>query len=268
MGKSSRVRLSDLKQVYRIINEIVELGNDPQLWRPHLTKQLHRLLDLQLSHVYVIRLPLMTANAGVTNMNHHGLDDAADRLWMEYGNRGDLSGDPCTPAIVRRAAAPFTATRHRLVDDQTWYNSAYFNEFRRQVRSDDLLVSLVPIPEFGILHGMGGDRPKGAAAIGRREVVCTGLVHQDLARRWQKLLVKSAAVERSLPPRLAELLQHLRGLESEKQIALQMGISPHTVHNHVRRLYSKFNVTSRSELMMMDSTQRPSDIPRVGIAGI
>ncbi len=40
MSKSSRVRLSDIRRVYRILSEVVELGHDPQLWRPHLAKEL------------------------------------------------------------------------------------------------------------------------------------------------------------------------------------------------------------------------------------
>ncbi|MEM8875445.1 MAG: helix-turn-helix transcriptional regulator [Planctomycetota bacterium] len=52
-----------------------------------------------------------------------------------------------------------------------------------------------------------------------------------------------------LSPRLREtLLLLLRG-EGEKQIALAMGISPHTVHVHVKNLYKKFDVATRGELL-------------------
>lgn len=36
---------------------------------------------------------------------------------------------------------------------------------------------------------------------------------------------------------------------SEKEIARHLNISPHTVHNHIKRIYQAFHVHSRSELL-------------------
>ncbi|HWE02676.1 MAG TPA: LuxR C-terminal-related transcriptional regulator [Tepidisphaeraceae bacterium] len=153
-------------------------------------------------------------------------------------------------------------------DDREWYGSAYYNDFRRKIHSDDLLISVLPMPEIGIAHGFGGDRPRPRDPMGRREIVCAALIHQELQHRWERLLAQPASVEKSLPPRLAELLVHMRGADSEKQIATKMGLSIHTVHNHVRRLYARFHVSGRSELMMEDNTQRPVGVPQLGCAGL
>jgi DNA-binding CsgD family transcriptional regulator len=48
--------------------------------------------------------------------------------------------------------------------------------------------------------------------------------------------------------RIFDLL--IEGL-SEKQIASRLGISTHTVHNHVRAIYHSFSVHSRSELLAL-----------------
>jgi DNA-binding NarL/FixJ family response regulator len=37
--------------------------------------------------------------------------------------------------------------------------------------------------------------------------------------------------------------------ETEQQLADRLRRSPHTVHTHVKRLYRRFNVSSRSELL-------------------
>ena len=36
---------------------------------------------------------------------------------------------------------------------------------------------------------------------------------------------------------------------SEKQIASQLGLSPHTTHHYVKTLYRRFGVSSRAEFM-------------------
>lgn len=48
----------------------------------------------------------------------------------------------------------------------------------------------------------------------------------------------------------------LEGL-SEKEIAVRIPLSVHTVHNHVKRIYSAYGVHSRAELLAKALTQRP-----------
>ncbi len=67
-------------------------------------------------------------------------------------------------------------------------------------------------------------------------------------------LAKTALFERfegelSLPPRLRETLQLLVEGFSEKQLADQMKLSPHTVHDYVKALYRRMGVQSRAELV-------------------
>ena len=52
-----------------------------------------------------------------------------------------------------------------------------------------------------------------------------------------------------LSPRERQTLQHLLAGDSEKQVARKLGIDPHTVHVHVKRLYKHFEVSSRGELL-------------------
>ncbi len=47
----------------------------------------------------------------------------------------------------------------------------------------------------------------------------------------------------------------LRGM-SEKEVARELGVSTHTVHTHVKKLYTQFNVSSRGELLAKFVDQR------------
>jgi DNA-binding CsgD family transcriptional regulator len=42
---------------------------------------------------------------------------------------------------------------------------------------------------------------------------------------------------------------------SEKQIANQLGLSPHTTHHYVKTLYRRFGVSSRAEFMARMSVE-------------
>jgi DNA-binding CsgD family transcriptional regulator len=52
-----------------------------------------------------------------------------------------------------------------------------------------------------------------------------------------------------LSPRMRQTLGFLVQGDSERQIALKLKISQHTVHVYVRQLYKRFDVNSRGELL-------------------
>jgi DNA-binding NarL/FixJ family response regulator len=60
---------------------------------------------------------------------------------------------------------------------------------------------------------------------------------------------KLADATPTLSPRLAQTLEALLEGQSEKQIARELAISPHTVHVYVKTLYKDFGVSSRGELL-------------------
>jgi DNA-binding CsgD family transcriptional regulator len=53
----------------------------------------------------------------------------------------------------------------------------------------------------------------------------------------------------ALPPRLKRVLFRLLTGDSEKEIANQLSLSRHTVHEYVKVIYARLDVSSRSELM-------------------
>jgi len=52
----------------------------------------------------------------------------------------------------------------------------------------------------------------------------------------------------ALPPRLRPVLTHLLDGHGEKQVAAQLGLSRHTVHEQVKAIYRAIGVNSRAEL--------------------
>ncbi|MDB5553457.1 MAG: Transcriptional regulator, LuxR family protein [Rhizobium sp.] len=55
--------------------------------------------------------------------------------------------------------------------------------------------------------------------------------------------------ELGLPPRLSQTLNRLVRGDSEKQVAMQLGLSRHTIHVYVKQLYKRLSVSSRGELL-------------------
>ena len=56
--------------------------------------------------------------------------------------------------------------------------------------------------------------------------------------------------EFDLPPRQREVIEHLFRGHSDKQIADHIGVALPTVRSHLRRIYARFDVQDRTELVL------------------
>ena len=73
----------------------------------------------------------------------------------------------------------------------------------------------------------------------------------DSARATRNSTTPQASPAPVLTNRMRQILHQLLDGRSEKEVAQALGISPHTVHIHVTRMYSRLRVTSRAELFAL-----------------
>ena len=105
--------------------------------------------------------------------------------------------------------------------------------------------------ERAILQTMQGAANAPTDVEGRRQLLAEYL-------RWlgERVVAGRASGPGAFPagaedllPRMRQTLEHLLAGDSEKQIAVRLGLSRHTVHVYVKGLYKRLGVSSRGELM-------------------
>jgi hypothetical protein len=72
------------------------------------------------------------------------------------------------------------------------------------------------------------------------------LFHAELDRLWRR---SSGEFPLEVSPSLQPTLELLLEGSSEGEIVAKLNLSPHTVHDHVKRLYRRFHVNSRAQLL-------------------
>jgi DNA-binding CsgD family transcriptional regulator len=84
----------------------------------------------------------------------------------------------------------------------------------------------------------------------------TAVHKRQMVARFCKMLAAEAGIampgpceDPRLSPRERQTLHRLLAGDSEKEVAAQLGVSPHTVHIYVKSLYKYYQVSSRGELM-------------------
>ncbi len=108
-------------------------------------------------------------------------------------------------------------------------------------------------PVFATAHAGGSvfllHRPLDRPALSPADSNLLRLFVSEVARRAKCIELPSAARAEELTPRLRVTLGWLLRGASEKEIACQLDLSVHTVHQYVKALYRTLGVTSRPQLM-------------------
>jgi DNA-binding CsgD family transcriptional regulator len=266
MSRSHRLRVGDVRTVFRLLGEIRELGADPLAWRRHMLESLGHIVGAQASisgeAFHASSMPTPNPPSVVE------LGGPAARDW-DLLTRFVISPEAGRCPVLRSITDWQPTGRTRIYsqerydpsfDRRAWFTSAIF-EYRRAAGLGDCMYSQFALPIGRMAHVLILNRLPGEAAFTDRQAQQLHLFHEELARLWR---VATAAQRTNLPPRQQQVLDGLRGGLSEKQIARLLGLSQHTVHNYVKDLHRHFNVSSRGELLARCAAmQRPDFFPHL-----
>lgn len=246
------MRLADVRAVFRLVGECRELGSDWHAWRAHMLDGLRRLTGAQVA-LYLHISHLGSSREQIAEALDSGfLDDAGRALWAHYQGEQAHRTDPFHQRFFRGFNGSVrTRELASVVEPFEWRRSPHYNDYVRACRLDDRLTSSAHVPgtspavtQVIVLHraAADGEYPQRARRL-------VELFHEELLPLIGRQLALPESGKGSLPIRLEQVLRCLLGGDSEKQVAARLDLSPHTVNRHVRRLYERFGVHSRGELM-------------------
>jgi DNA-binding CsgD family transcriptional regulator len=251
VSKSETLRLADVRALFHLVGECRDLGDDPTQWRQHMAAGLCRLTGAQLAFGGEARIIEPDGLMAAIHFGDHGWPNAATHsyylAWLKDPHVLD------NPPLRRFCLLPgdrLTRTRQQVVDDRTYYASAFFNEMMRPYDMGHALLSRHTPPGRNWRHILVFNRLLGDRPFGRRE---SRLVHLFQLEIVPLLGSALATAEQpgvaGLGPRLRQTLESLLDGDSEKQTARRLGLSTNTVHEYVTSLYRHFGVSSRAELL-------------------
>jgi DNA-binding CsgD family transcriptional regulator len=252
MGRANRLRLRDVRDALRLIGECRDLGADALAWREQMLQGLSRLLDAQVVVGGEVRLGESGSGLEPVILVDRGWpSDEARRHFHRYVAVGGMAGDPTLRACIERARPLVTRRREQIIDDRRWYASPLYNEFRRPAESDDWIGSVAALSEPDGFVLLSLDRPPATPRFTERQRRLVHFFHHELVRLIPFILARDTKGPlAALPPRLRQTLECLLEGDGEKQVAARLGLSRHTVHEYVIALYRRFDVSSRSELLV------------------
>jgi DNA-binding CsgD family transcriptional regulator len=268
-SNAAPLKLKDVRRIFRLIADIRELGADPNKWRPHLVKELGRIVGAQITvsaevHFRRSKTPGMMR---VIDIGWGG--DSDENLWTISTERDDerpetywLAEGDGAGTIDSKGEGPDAAA-----DDWGKAGDLITVKPERKVYGGkSFILSQYPLPHAGAVDQLGLHRGFGEEPFTPSQHRLIHLFHVELGRLWRRDAIHKAKDPNSdLPPRLAQTLSELMAGSSEKQIAHKLQLSRHTIHNYVKALHQRFGVSSRGELLAKVGKERSSAAPKLSL---
>jgi DNA-binding CsgD family transcriptional regulator len=251
MSKSQRLRLGEVRTLFRLVGECRELGDDAEAWRGHLAAGLCCLTEAQLALVGEARVVGPERLMVPIQFADHGWPNPVGRaFYLAWPKDPAALNSPFLQSFHSVPGRFVTRTRQELTGDRDWYTSAFVNEVLRPSGLDDALLSQYAPPGRDWQHELVLNRLLGDPPFGRRECLLVHLCQAEVVPLLGRALATSSEVgPAGLSPRLRQTLEALLEGDSEKQAALRLGVGVRTVHEYVLALYRHFEVSSRGELL-------------------
>jgi len=143
---------------------------------------------------------------------------------------------------------------NRLVElaPDGWFEGAFYRSFYLGVGHCDAIWAGIPVNEdaevyFGFYRKVGQDMFDQT----QRDIVAEVLRPLKWFHRLQMLCEGIGVASGPLSPAERRVLHSLLQGLTEKQIAAANSHSPHTTHEYVKRVFRKYGVTSRAQLMAL-----------------
>jgi len=249
MGRSQRLRLRDVRDVFRYVGECRELRRDREAWMRHAITAVRSLTPALLVGSAFLPPEGFRYSREVRSPVDDGLDGAERHVFFEYMATEAHFEDPCFLRYLEIRRPNITIRPRRLAPATAVRRSGIW-EWMRRMRTGDHLFSHLRIPDGRACYGFVMWTEYGTTPFRRRDARLVRLLNTELVRLIGPVLSDGTDPISALPPRLRKTLDRLLAGDSEKQAALALGLSKATVHEYVGMLYRRFGVNSRGELMI------------------
>lgn len=170
--------------------------------------------------------------------------------WFTYAKKNGL--DPVSEVILQNVGHPRVVIRHDVATDAAWENHWFANKFLSYYGIGERMVGMFPVENdcecYVTIDRAIGESPFTVQDKNYFQLAMMGLngLHRNLCLE-RGMIASSSPLSKREKQTFSLLLTEL----SEAEIAEQLGLSAHTIHDYARTLYKKFAVKGRVGLMAL-----------------
>lgn len=250
MGLSQRLRLSDVRGVFRILSDARDLRHDPRQQEKVIVDAMVELLDADFGHAVRYAEFRPHRPTSVKQVVFGSIqDDRVSRYVSEFGRTHDINDDPMKPVTWDKTGPTHTTSRAKDIPFDELKNYKVFEALTEPAKINDAVLTFFRYPRSHDTRGYSFIRTLDKKEFTPRELRITHLLCSELHRLYLEGVLEERSPLDNLPPRLACLAQDLMTGLSQKEIARMRMLSYETVRSYTKELYERLAVSSREGLM-------------------
>lgn len=251
----------DVRDLINLIGDAAHTRGDLMAKRSCLMGGLAELIGADV-WLWVITEHLPEKNEWFpTAMLKGGLSDKEFAIIVEASHDQDHKPpehDPWTSIVLSATGATTRGRRQLVPDDTYWYEHPNTKSYR-QGFIDDFIFSTYCLDRNDNKYSMIGlHRHWGRDPFTPKQSRMAHIVMSEV--KWLHACYDDGITGIELSPRLRGVLRYLLEGWSNKKIASEVGLSPHTVSDYVKDIYLHFGVHSRHELFNRFATGDGGDL--------
>jgi len=242
------MRSTDVQAILRLVGGAAELWYQPALQREFTLDSLCKLLNAKAAVCYTFGDVLTGGSNACGTMTSVGLDDAQREVFQKYLVTG-TPRDGVLGVLSAIDGRVITLARPDAVADGDWYACEHHEQVRKPLGLDHALYVKIVAASIERQTIVMLARGEGEDPFTDRDAYLCELCLSEMAWPYTPEVDYTDPRIEALQPRLKKVMRHLLEGDSEKQVALKLGLSPHSVHQYVKQLYAQLEVNSRGELL-------------------
>ncbi|NUP10781.1 MAG: helix-turn-helix transcriptional regulator [Polyangiaceae bacterium] len=258
--REARLSVFDIGLLFDASRSVRETGGDASAWRRRLAVLLNELC-------FAPKVAVMELTCTTHEGTRACLERVAPVQIVDFGVEAERQGafydrlvwggltDPSLSRVHELWGSSFTVLRRDLVARSHWQQSALYNGAFLDHGCGDFLLSVSMLHDHRLASVIVLWRSRDQAAFKPRERSLVALLHHQIKKdvTWAE-----AAPPPALSPRLRAILARLDSGASEKEVAVDLGISTHTVHGYVKELRRRYGAHSRAQLIALARQRSPA----------
>lgn len=247
MARSQRLRLGEVKKVFKLVQECRELGADWELWGRHLLAGWTALLEGQVASLRRVG-PRESRKSQPFELVQHAAHGSSVRpAVVQLSSEEQDAHDFALARLIELGLPHAVRSMAQLCDCQALDAADRFSPLA-EAEFDKVLLGLCNAPDLTLLLTLR--RADDAPRFESRDCRLTGLLQKQLVPLLGvALALPGAPGMSSLSARQRQTLLCILEGGGEKQVAQQLGLSKATVHQYIGQLYRHFGVNDRAELL-------------------
>lgn len=236
-SENQEVSLDGIRSIYRIVRACREKWADRVAWQQCLVEGACELFGGDNGVLYLMYAEFVEDRPHMISLHSTGWKSAeAKELYLDSLRP---SCDVQFPSFRRAVGGALETgvaafSRRMVIRDDEWYGTRYHEEYHAPTGCDEFVVALRASEALGSVVVIGGHLAHGAEPASMKVVRRLGLLAEEIVPLMgTELTMEGQVGMEGLSPRQRETLNHLLDGQSEKQVAVRVGISPPTVHDYV-----------------------------------